>query len=64
MGGIFGPSGQKAIKSVAPVQRKTTAKPADEQLSDAEKRNRKRMASVMTRNWGAPTLSKKALLGL
>lgn len=49
--------------SVAATDTGTTARPA-EQLNEKERKNRMMAATMLTREWDKPTLSKPGLLGL
>lgn len=60
MSGVFG--GGADLPKVKAENTKVTALPM-EQLSEAEKTNKRLAASVLTKDWGTPTLGKKSLLG-
>jgi len=69
MGGItassFGAGGQPLQKGTPAVRAgvpKKTATPIT-QLSERERRNRQRMASLLTKGWGEPKLGKPSLIG-
>ena len=54
---------QKKAAPVAPFVKKVTAKPA-RQLSEEAQRNRRRKSSLLTKDFGRPTLGQSVLLGV
>lgn len=65
MGGLFGGGSSFKMPTATAEQAKATAKPVKrEALSEREKKSRRLAASLMTREWGEPTISKAGLMGI